>query len=203
MALPNIGSISDQTLGGLISTASHGSGVTFPVLSKHVKSLTLALPLPGAPIVRASPTEDPDLFQASLCGLGATGLLLEIEVEVEPAFRLRETKQAKTIDYVLDNLDSIKKSAEHVRLWWYADGDGVVVGRADRTYEVSPSNVQCSSYSRPDPLHQFGLTSLGSTSPNSFYFVHEYFPHWPHSSVVGHGGWPKMIPKWSTTVTRF
>lgn len=89
------------------------------------------------PIVRVSPTEDPDLFQASLCGLGATGLLLEIEVEVEPAFRLRETKQAKRVDYVFNNLDQIRRSAEHVRLWWYADADGIVVGKANRTYQVS------------------------------------------------------------------
>ena len=141
VALPNIGSISDQTLGGLISTASHGSGVTFPVLSNHVKSLSIALPLPGAPVVRASPTEDPELFLASLCGLGATGLLLEIEIEVEPSFRLRETKEAKSIDFVFDNLDQIKTSAEHVRLWWYSDGGGIVIGRADRTYEVSSITI--------------------------------------------------------------
>ena len=111
--------------------------MTFPVISQHVKSLVLALPLPGAPIVRVSAEEDPELFRASLCGLGATGLMLEVEIEVEPAFRLRETKEAKTLDFVFENLDKIKASAEHVRLWWYPDGKGIVVGRANRTYEVS------------------------------------------------------------------
>jgi L-gulonolactone oxidase len=135
--MPNIGSISDQTLGGLVSTASHGSGVNFPVLSKHVRSMLLALPLPGVPVVRVSPYEDPDLFQASLCGLGATGVMLEIEIEVEEAFRLRETKNPRDVDDVLENLDEIKNSAEHVRLWWYPDGKGMVIGKADRTYEVS------------------------------------------------------------------
>jgi L-gulonolactone oxidase len=137
LALRNIGSISDQTIGGLISTASHGSGVTFPVLSRHVKSMRLALPLPGAPIVRVSAEEDSDLFKATLCGLGATGLILEVEIEVEEAFRLRETKTPYTVDAVLDNLDTIKGSAEHVRVWWYPDGQGMIVGRADRVYEVS------------------------------------------------------------------
>lgn len=139
LALPNIGSISDQTIAGLISTASHGSGVTFPVLSRHVRSLTMILPTPGAPIVRASPNERPDLFQASLCGLGATGMILDIEMEVEEAFRLKETKESKGVDEVIENLDEIKMSAEHVRVWWYPDGKGMVIGRADRTYEVSTS----------------------------------------------------------------
>ena len=138
--MPNIGSISDQTIGGLISTASHGSGVRFPVLSQHVRSLTLILPLPGAPIIRVSPTEDGELFKATLCGLGATGLIIEIQYEVEDAFRLRETKSSQSVDSVLDSLDKIKASAEHVRVWWYPDGNGMVVGRANRTYEVSASH---------------------------------------------------------------
>lgn len=137
LAMPNIGSISDQTIGGLISTASHGSGVRFPVLSKHVRSLKLALPIAGAPIVRASDTDDPELFKASLCGLGATGLMLEVEIEVEEAFRLRETKTPYTLDEGLDQLEEIKSSAEHVRVWWYPDGQGIIVGRANRVYEVS------------------------------------------------------------------
>ena len=145
MALPNIGSISDQTLGGLISTASHGSGVDFPVMSAHVRSLVIALPQSGAPVVRVSKHEDPDLFTASLCGLGATGFLLEVEIDIEPAFRLRETKEAVDVDEVIDNLDSIKRSAQHVRVWWYYYGKGMIVGRANRTYEVSFGPPQTSS----------------------------------------------------------
>lgn len=63
-------------------------------------------------------------------------MILEVEIEVEDAFRLRETKEGKPVEEVLENLDEIKKSAEHVRVWWYPDGKGAVVGRASRTYEV-------------------------------------------------------------------
>lgn len=170
VALPNIGSISDQTIGGLISTASHGSGVTFPVLSKHVQSLVIALPQPGIPIVTVSPTNDPELFQASLCGLGATGLLLEIEVEVEPAFRLREKKESRSVDYILEHLDTIKSSAEHVRLWWYPDGKGVVVGRADRTYEAS-SNL-------------FFMTIANPTARSTIFIPYRTHPRLPSHPIL-------------------
>jgi L-gulonolactone oxidase len=63
-------------------------------------------------------------------------LILEVEIEVEDAFRLRETKTPCTVDQALNSLDEIKGSAEHVRLWWYPDGQGMVVGRANRVYEV-------------------------------------------------------------------
>ncbi|WRT67989.1 uncharacterized protein IL334_004964 [Kwoniella shivajii] len=175
LALINIGSISDQTIGGLISTASHGSGVEFPVLSQHVRSLTLVLPLPGAPVVKVSPTEDPDLFKASLCGLGATGLMLEVEIEVEEAFRLKETKHSETIDYVLDNLDHIKTSAEHVRVWWYPDGKGMVIGKANRTYQPAQPTSSLLAH-----ILSFHLTQF-------FLFVSRIFPSF--TPYVGRWAW--------------
>ncbi|OCF57031.1 D-arabinono-1,4-lactone oxidase [Kwoniella mangroviensis CBS 10435] len=175
LALPNIGSISDQTIGGLISTASHGSGVTFPVLSQHVRSLVLVLPLPGAPVVKVSPNDDPDLFKASLCGLGATGLMLEVEIEVEEAFRLKETKEPKSVDEVLDNLDEIKKSAEHVRVWWYPDGKGMIVGRANRTYQPA------------QPTASLLAHILGFHVTQFFLFVSRIFPSF--TPFVGRWAW--------------
>ncbi|KAK4688141.1 L-gulonolactone oxidase, partial [Tremellales sp. Uapishka_1] len=175
MALPNIGSISDQTIGGLISTASHGSGVTFPVLSQHVRSLTMVLPLPGAPIVRVSPEQDADLFKASLCGLGATGLMVQVEIEIEEAFRLEERKEAKTVEEVLENLDTIKESAEHVRVWWYPHAKGMVIGRANRTYAPAQPTTSLLAHILSYHVTQF------------FLFVSRIFPSF--TSAVGKWAW--------------
>ena len=41
LAMRNLGSISDQTLGGIVTTATHGSGMDHKVLSTYVLSLTL------------------------------------------------------------------------------------------------------------------------------------------------------------------
>ncbi|KAK8858782.1 hypothetical protein IAR55_003012 [Kwoniella newhampshirensis] len=175
LALHNIGSISDQTIGGLISTASHGSGVTFPVLSQHVKSLLLILPQPGAPLVRASPTEETDLFKASLCGLGATGLIVQVEMEVEGAFRLRETKEARGVEEVLHSLDEIKQSAEHVRVWWYPDGKGMIVGKANRTSDPAQPTTSLMAHILGFHVTQFLL------------FVSRYIPSF--TPFVGRWAW--------------
>lgn len=108
------------------------------MISADVRSLVLVLPLPGAPVVRVSKDADPELFAASQCGLGATGLILAVEIVVEPAYRLEEVKDVYGVDDVIDNLDEIAASAQHVRVWWYADGKGMVVARANRTYMVRP-----------------------------------------------------------------
>ncbi|KAI0776828.1 L-gulonolactone/D-arabinono-1,4-lactone oxidase [Trametes elegans] len=133
LAMRNLGSISDQTLGGVVTTATHGSGWEFPVISMDV--LALVLLLADGTRVRCSREERPDLFLASICGLGSTGLILEITLNVEPAFRLRDEQETLPFDDVVDDLDNIARSAEHVRLWWFPQAGTVRVSRANRTAE--------------------------------------------------------------------
>ncbi|KAJ3519214.1 hypothetical protein NM688_g9333 [Phlebia brevispora] len=133
LAMINVGSISDQTLAGVVTTATHATGVHFQVISTHVLSLTLLLA--DGSRVRCSREERPDLFLASLCGLGSTGLILQIQLKVAPAFRLKETQESVPFDQVVQNIDSIAHAAEHVRLWWFPQADVVRVSSADRTDE--------------------------------------------------------------------
>ena len=87
----NLGSISQQTIAGLISTASHGSGIHFPAMSAYVRALDMVCPLAsGTQVVHCHRDERPDLFNASLCGLGATGVIVTVTLAIEPAFRLRQ-----------------------------------------------------------------------------------------------------------------
>lgn len=152
-----------------------------------MKSLKLALPLPGTPIVRVSPEEDADLFKATLCGLGATGLILEVEIEVEDAFRLRETKTPYTVDAVLDNLDTIKGSAEHVRVWWYPDGQGMIVGRANRVYEVCSTGVHQADFQPPESKTSLLGHILGYHLTQIFLLVSRFIPSF--TPWVGRYAW--------------
>lgn len=135
LAMINVGSISDQTLAGVVTTATHGTGMHFKVISSHVQALVLLLP--DGTRVRCSRTERSDLFMASLCSLGSTGLILQIQLEVGPAFRLKETQESLPFDHVVDRLDSYANSSEHVRMWWFPQANTVRVSSADRTTEVS------------------------------------------------------------------
>ena len=74
---------------------------------------------------------------ASLCGLGSTGLILQIQLEVGPTFRLKETQESLPFDHVVERLDSYANASEHVRMWWFPQADVVRVSSADRTTEVS------------------------------------------------------------------
>lgn len=130
----NLGSISEQTLAGMMTTATHGTGIHHRVLSSHVQAVRL-LKADGTKVT-CSRDHLPDLFYATLCGLGSTGIILEIRMEVRPAFRLREVQETYKFNDVIDKLDDVAASAEFVRLWWWPQADDVCVSSMDETYEV-------------------------------------------------------------------
>ncbi|KZV72286.1 L-gulonolactone/D-arabinono-1,4-lactone oxidase [Peniophora sp. CONT] len=133
LAMINLGSISDQTLAGMVTTATHGTGYEQPVLSTHVLSVRLMLP-DGSRVV-CSRTEQTDLFFATLCGLGATGILLDIKMQAVSRFRLREVQDTRPFDAVVDKFDGIMRSSEFVRLWWFPQDRAIRVSAMDKSSE--------------------------------------------------------------------
>ncbi|KAF8797689.1 gulonolactone oxidase Lgo1 [Phlegmacium glaucopus] len=135
LAMTNVGSISEQSLAGVITTATHGSGIGYGVLSTQVRALSLLLA--DGSRASCSRTERPDLFLASICGLGTTGIILSVQLDVEPAFRLKEIQQSLSFDEVLQNFDKHVHSAEHVRFWWFPTTDVIRCSYSNRTNEAS------------------------------------------------------------------
>ncbi|KAF9573040.1 hypothetical protein EC968_009090 [Mortierella alpina] len=136
LALSNLGSISDQSVAGAMATATHGTGAEYASLCASVLDLTF-ITATGSTIY-CSKTEKPDIFNAAVCSLGALGIITRMTLQCEPAFRLENKQEPAKLDEVLNNLDSIIHSAEHVRLWWYPHTDNVVVWRANRTTKSRP-----------------------------------------------------------------
>lgn len=99
LAVCNVGSISEQTIAGLISTATHGTGILFPVVSTYVSQLTILSPLPeGTQHLTCSREQHADLFNATLCGLGSTGLITSVTLRVQNAFNLKQYSEELTFD---------------------------------------------------------------------------------------------------------
>lgn len=135
LAMSIVGSISDSSIAGVISTATHGSGINHPCISSYV--LALDVLLANGSRVRCSRNENAELFFASSCGLGATGLIMRVTLQVEKAFRLKEVRVGMHIDEVIQNLHSIARSGEFVRIWWSPQTMRACVMTANRTLEVS------------------------------------------------------------------
>jgi len=116
-----------------VTTATHGSGISFPVISNHV--LALEMIMGDGSMLRCSRDIYPDIFLATLCGLGATGFITSVTLQVEPAFRLKEKTVGVSFDTMLDRFAEFARSAEHVRMWWFVHPKKVVLSQSNRTYE--------------------------------------------------------------------
>jgi L-gulonolactone oxidase len=109
--LPTIGMIKAQTIAGAIATATHGSGLAS--LSHYVKAVTVAA-YDENRRARVYEWDGGPELQAARCGLGCTGIVLSVRVQVEPEYLVEERTRW------LENLeDVLAQEAEFPRQQFY------------------------------------------------------------------------------------
>ena len=88
LAMPALGLISEQTIAGATSTATHGSGRH--CLSHYLTAIHVAHydPLSSAPTI--SIIRDPELLRAAKCAVGCMGIVVAVELRPRAAFRIEE-----------------------------------------------------------------------------------------------------------------
>ncbi|KAF8819321.1 putative L-gulonolactone oxidase [Cardiosporidium cionae] len=123
-------SISEQSVGGALACAIHGTGGNFGSVSTYVKSLQL-ITLSGD-ILECSENENPELFKACLCHLGGFGMISEITLKTEPEFKLQSHQKENTLVNVLHTLNEKIESNEHWRFWYFPHTQMCVEWKANR-----------------------------------------------------------------------
>ncbi|MBV8990143.1 MAG: FAD-binding protein, partial [Solirubrobacterales bacterium] len=111
LALSNMGGYDQQTMAGVISTSTHGSGITFGPLNDFVRSLDIVTA--GGVVYRIEPTDGPTdraayeahhtgrrtliqddrWFDAVAVGMGCMGVICTVTLEVRPKYYLREVRE--------------------------------------------------------------------------------------------------------------
>jgi L-gulonolactone oxidase len=131
LALSNSGSVTEISVGGAISTGTHGTGGDFGVLATSV--LALEVLLASGKVISCSRTVNTDIFLAALCGLGAIGIILTVTIRCEAAFKLHQQQFPTTLNNVLDNLEEHISSCEHFRFCWYPHTNKVTYWKCQRS----------------------------------------------------------------------
>ena len=130
LALRVMTSISEQSLGGAIATASHGTGALFGNLSAQVSAIQMVM---ADASVRELTWDDGEVFPAAAVGLGALGVVTELVLEVDPAFLLEETRFREPLEVALAALPDRIEDHAHVRLIWFPYVSRVEVVCQNRT----------------------------------------------------------------------
>lgn len=130
MALPNLGDIDRQTISGAIATGTHGTGIRLEGIAAAVTGLVLVL-ADGSTLV-CSREEEPEVFEAARVGLGALGVVVEVELQCVPAFRLHAKESGEVFSELLARIHDEVDAHDHVDVHWFPHTDRALVKRNDR-----------------------------------------------------------------------
>ena len=142
LALRNMGGYDGQTLAGVVSTSTHGSGFAYGAFCDIVRSLDIVVA--GGDLLRVEPktgaltdpgsydegrlVQDDDVFRAAACGIGCLGIVTSLVIEVGEKFDLCETRTKTTWEKLRDTVseDSIA-GYDHWELFLSPYGRGPVL----------------------------------------------------------------------------
>ena len=140
LALPNLGDIDRQGIAGAIATGTHGTGIRHQGIASAVVGLTLVLA--DGSVVAVDDSHDAELFHAARVGLGAFGVVTEVELQCVPAFRLRALESPGRLDEVLDGYEQLVREFDHVDFHWFPHTDRVLLKRNSRVATDDPGQPQ-------------------------------------------------------------
>ncbi|MFN8285980.1 MAG: D-arabinono-1,4-lactone oxidase [Chitinophagales bacterium] len=136
LALRNLGSIDQQSIAGVVSTATHGSGINFQIIGSQLAEFTLIKADGSKQIINSE--KNRDILEMAVVNLGCLGVISEVVLNVVPAYNLKDHTSVENFDAVIDKLDDFVTETDHFKLWWFAHTNQVVVYRYNRTQE--PAN---------------------------------------------------------------
>ncbi len=136
LALPNLGDIDRQTVAGAISTGTHGTGGRIGGLATFVTALELVTGT--GEVLRCSAQQNPEVFAAARLGVGAIGIITEVELSCVESFTLRADERPMPLADVLGGLDELAADNDHAEFYWFPYTERALVKRNNRVAPDGP-----------------------------------------------------------------
>jgi alditol oxidase len=121
-ALQNLASLPHISVAGSITTATHGSGVKNGNLSTAVRGLEIVIA--DGSVITVSREKDGDIFNGTVVGLGALGIITKVILDVLPTYKMRQEVFIKLpLDQLKDHFIEIVSAGYSVSLFtdWQSD----------------------------------------------------------------------------------
>ena len=161
LALANQGDIVAQQIAGAVATGTHGSGLRLGSFSSSVRRLRLVT---AAGDVRDIGEDDPELLHAAQLAIGMLGVVTELELEVTPAYRLRERIELWSWQEAWEDFEVHAKQHRHFSFFWIPAEESAAlyglsqpgVSLADRCYVKVYDGVDDSVPDSDEPHRRVG-----------------------------------------------
>lgn len=178
-ALKNMGDVDRQTLGGAIATGTHGTGIRLGCLSADVASFRL-LTTTGE-VLHCSPDENPDIYAAGRMSLGLFGVLTEIDMAVQPAYKLQRRYFVRPIEDLIRQMDGLVGTNRNFEFFWFPLSDVAVCKSLNATDATVPARHSARTLQtrgeirRPKEYVFAGGCELLRTMPGLMGPMHKFF----------------------------
>ncbi|WP_375389585.1 D-arabinono-1,4-lactone oxidase [uncultured Amnibacterium sp.] len=126
-SLRNQGDIDRQTIAGAVATATHGSGVRLGSVSSCVRAVRIVDGTGSVRDIDAATDGGGDALLAAQVSLGLLGIVLEVELEVDPAYLLEERISFPLWEETVETWDEDVTANRHYSFLWchHADSAGL------------------------------------------------------------------------------
>lgn len=131
VALENLGDIDHQTLGGAISTATHGTGARWRNISAQIAAIELVTA--DGVLHELTEESDSDAFRAARVGIGALGAIYSVTLRTVPSFRIDRVDRNRPLDEVLSGLDVIVDELDHFEFYVFPHTSTALCRESTRT----------------------------------------------------------------------
>ena len=108
LALANLGSITEQSIAGAISTGTHGTGLTLGSIGTQIVGAKI---VKGNGDVVSITDQDPDRLNAARLSLGALGIITEVTIQCVPDYNLELTAYWAKFDDVVDQMETLDRKS--------------------------------------------------------------------------------------------
>jgi len=121
-ALHNLASLPHISVGGSITTATHGSGIKNGNLSSAVVGLEVVIA--DGSIIHLSKTTDAEKLNSAVVGLGAIGIITKVTLQIQPTYMMRQNVFiGLPVEQLKQNFEKIVSAGYSVSLFydWQTD----------------------------------------------------------------------------------
>lgn len=114
-ALSVAGSTDPQSMGGLVATDLHGTGRDHGFLSEC--TLSLRIVDAGGKVRTFCPGDN--VFHAAFGGIGTCGVVIELEIECEPAYNLATAVKLVDREWAEENIEALLAENTHLSFYYF------------------------------------------------------------------------------------
>ncbi|WHI47087.1 D-arabinono-1,4-lactone oxidase [Microbulbifer sp. JMSA004] len=115
-ALINQPDIDEQTLGGCLATATHGTGAGLGCMSSYAAGMELVTA--GGDTLWCDGEQNPEVFAAAQVSLGSLGMVTKVRMQNQPSYRLRRESWVAPLEEVLDQATALAEANRNFEFYY-------------------------------------------------------------------------------------